>query len=105
MRRALTGIVPPEILERRRKAYVAQAPRTAIDREFLPLLSASDSLVSAELQIVDATEFRKALQQACDGQAVPMVALLRTIEIELWLRNSPLVNGLGVTDLNASFYG
>jgi asparagine synthase (glutamine-hydrolysing) len=92
VRRALAGIVPPEILDRKRKAYVTRAPRAAIEQESLPFLSTSDSLISAALQIVDATEFRRALHLARDGQPVAMVALLRTIEIELWLRNSPLTN-------------
>ena len=105
MRRALKGIVPLEILQRKRKAYVARAPRSAIEREFLPFLSANDSLVSAELEIVDATEFRRALELARDGQGVAMVALLRTIEIELWLRNSPLLEGRRLTGLHPCFYG
>jgi asparagine synthase (glutamine-hydrolysing) len=100
MRRALRGIVPPEILHRKRKAYVARAPRSAIEQEFLPFLSTNDLLASAELQIVDATEFRRALEQARDGQGVAMVALMRTIEIELWLRNSPLLEGRRLTDLH-----
>ena len=90
MRRALAGIVPREILERRRKAFISRAPLIAIQRELKSLLKASDGMTSVRLGIVDATLFREYLKKAAEGQGVSVVALSRTLLVEAWLtRVSP----------------
>jgi asparagine synthase (glutamine-hydrolysing) len=86
MRRALVGIVPEEILNRRRKAYVSRAPMNAFSKERECLAELSTNMVASSLGIVNAHCFRATLQRAREGQEVPVVTLLRTIELEIWLR-------------------
>ena len=80
MRRALRGIVPEEILTRKRKAYLARSP----------LLDISDAwnltdLVVGELGIVDVKKLSAALDMARRGSEVSIVTLQRTFLIEQWM--------------------
>jgi asparagine synthase (glutamine-hydrolysing) len=87
MRRALAGIVPAEILERRRKAYVNRGPRVAIAKEWPSLCSLSQNMVAAQLGIVDESSFRDALAKIQNSDQVPMIRLMRTVSLEAWLRH------------------
>jgi asparagine synthase (glutamine-hydrolysing) len=90
MRRALVGIVPKEILNRKRKAFMARAPLEAISAEWPRVVEISEHMLMSSLGIIRSSEFREALATARNGQEVPIVSLLRVISIEIWLRN--LVN-------------
>ena len=94
MRRALVGIVPEEILNRRRKAYVSRAPMTAFSKERECLAELSTNMVASSLGIVNEHSFRATLQRAREGHEVPVVTLLRTIELEIWLRGLQRSRGL-----------
>lgn len=87
MRRALAGIVPDEILARKRKAFVARGPRLAIAREWVSLTALIHDLISSRLGIVDSGSFSKCLQDAQNDAEAPLVRLMRTVFMELWLRN------------------
>lgn len=86
MRRALAGIVPPEILERRRKAFVSRGLVKVLSAEWSRLRHNS-SILSQELRIVDSEELESATRKAEQGQDVPIIPLLRTVALEEWLRN------------------
>jgi len=83
-RRALHGIVPPEILERKRKAYVTHGPTAAVAAHCRELTAGG--MIAASLGILDPHLFADALDQARKGKEVPVVSLLRTLTIESWLR-------------------
>jgi asparagine synthase (glutamine-hydrolysing) len=87
MRRALRGLVPPEILDRKRKAFISRAPIVAIREELDGLLLDTSQMVSSDLGIVDRQKFHQHLKQATAGQPVPIVPLLRTFLVEAWLRH------------------
>jgi len=87
MRRALVGIVPHELLDRKRKAYVARAPLAGISAEWTYLIEMTQHMVSGSFGIVEANRFLEALQKARQGREVTVVALMRTLAIETWLRN------------------
>jgi asparagine synthase (glutamine-hydrolysing) len=87
MRRALAGVVPDAILNRRRKAFVARAPIVAISREWTLLTQVSSRMVSDELGIVDGKNFHEALGNARRGQEIPIGAVIRTLDLEFWLRD------------------
>jgi asparagine synthase (glutamine-hydrolysing) len=96
MRRALVDIVPGEILNRKRKAYVARSPLAAISADWTRYSEITRHMAaSGPLGIVDAKEFLEALQKACLGQAVSTVAILRTLGLERWLRCTDLKNVVG----------
>jgi len=86
MRRALVGIVPVEILDRRRKAYVSRAPMAAFSQGHARLTELNNCRVAASLGILNSQRFADTLQRARQGLEVPTVTLLRTIELEIWLR-------------------
>lgn len=86
MRRALAGIVPREILERKRKAYILRAPMLAIATNWEKLNLITHEMVSSEMGIVDPDKFRQVLSQIRGGTAVPIAPVLRTLLVEQWLR-------------------
>jgi asparagine synthase (glutamine-hydrolysing) len=87
MRRSLVGIVPNEILCRRRKAFVARGPLLAISSERATLLVQCDHMISADLKIVDTNAFGQILKDTRCDQEIPFVPLARTLSIEGWLRS------------------
>jgi len=86
MRRALVGIVPAEILNRKRKAYVTRYPILAVAKEHQRLTGTNQSWVSSSLPIVNPKLLAGAVEKAQRGQGVPVLQLLRTLGIEFWLR-------------------
>jgi asparagine synthase (glutamine-hydrolysing) len=106
MRRALVGIVPSELLNRKRKAYVARAPMAAISAESATLTEMSPHMVSSSLGIVDPKKFSEVLQEVRHGQEVPLILLMRTLTLECWLRglgNSKLSKLVAVEADNPKF--
>ena len=95
MRRALTGIVPNEILNRKRKAFVTRGPRVGIASEWPYLLELGQHMLMSSLGIVNSTLFLEMLQKIRQGADVPIVPLMRSVGIELWLRNLAASHVLG----------
>ena len=95
MRRALVGIVPDELLNRRRKAFVNRGPRVRIAAEWPHLLELGQHMLMGSLGIADSTRFIVALQKIRQGVDVPIVPLMRTLGIELWLRRLTSTHILG----------
>jgi asparagine synthase (glutamine-hydrolysing) len=87
MRRALVGLVPDEILNRKRKAFVDRSPRMAISTEMTNLRQMSKHMLASSLRITETRTFCEALERASDGHEVPMISLMRTLKLETWLRN------------------
>ena len=87
MRRALIGIVPDELLNRKRKAYVTRGPLADISDQWTSLLELSQCMFTSSLRITDSQKFIDVLQKARHRQDVPIVPLMRTLWVELWLRN------------------
>lgn len=86
MRRSLAAIVPDEILNRKRKAFVSRGPMVAIAGDSVGLEELSEGMVSGSLRITDSQRFSEALEKVRHGQEVPLVTLIRTLSIEYWLR-------------------
>jgi len=95
-RRALVGIVPDELLERRRKAFVVRGPMTSISAQWPAFLEFSQRMLSHSLGIVDSERFSDALQSVRHGQELSVVLLMRTLGMELWLRALTRRNTLNV---------
>jgi len=86
MRRALTGIVPNGILARKRKAFVFRAHISSIPLEWISSAGMRQRMVSSSIEVVEQERFSDVLQQARSGQNVKIVALMRTLALEFWLR-------------------
>lgn len=104
MRRALVGIVPDEILNRKAKAFVARSPMIAISNDWAHFAEMTQNMLSCSLGIVDPERISEALQKVRRGEEVPIITLRRTFFLEDWLKD---VRALGIinfdTTLKANF--
>jgi asparagine synthase (glutamine-hydrolysing) len=96
MRRALVGIVPDEILNRKGKAFVARSPMVAISNDWTHLVEMTKNMLSSSLGFVDQESISEALQKVRRGEEVPMVKLRRTLFLEDWLKD---LRALGIINL------
>jgi asparagine synthase (glutamine-hydrolysing) len=85
MRRALVGLVPKEVLERRRKAYVTRGLVNALRAEWARL-GGGNELLLEELGIANCAAVNESIRHAEQGRDVSIVPLLRTLAMEHWLR-------------------
>jgi asparagine synthase (glutamine-hydrolysing) len=92
LRRSLAGIVPEEILQRKRKAFAGRSMTTSISRQWPSLEMFTKHMISSELGIVNANHFSTSLEQVRHGREAALVPLMRTIGLELWLRNRKHMN-------------
>jgi asparagine synthase (glutamine-hydrolysing) len=88
MRRALAGIVPEQILERRRKAFVVRGPMSALSSSWPQISALTEHMISDTLGFVDRTAFLESLESARQGREEPVVIILQALRLELWLRNA-----------------
>jgi len=96
MRRALVGIVPNEILNRKTKAFVARSPLVEVSTNWAHFVGITQDMVSSALGIVDSEGLYAALQKARRGEELPMVILNRTLCVEGWLKD---LRALGIVNL------
>ena len=101
MRRALRGIVPQKILQRKRKAYVSRGLVSMLAAHWQNLRK--DSLCLEAMNIVDAQSLYRSIEQASHGKDIPVLPLLKTLALEYWMRDldgGPLRSGslLGSSD-------
>jgi asparagine synthase (glutamine-hydrolysing) len=101
MRRALVDIVPDQLLNRKRKAFVTRGPRVGIAAEWPHLLELCQHMLMNSLGIADSPRFIDALQKTRQGTEVPIVPIMRTLGIEFWLRNLTTRHVLGDAEWQA----
>ena len=99
MRRALVGIVPDEILNRKMKAFVARSPMVAIANDWAHFAGMTQNMLSSSLGIVSPERISEALQKVRRGEEVPMIALRRTLCLEEWLKD---LRALGIINLHTT---
>jgi asparagine synthase (glutamine-hydrolysing) len=99
MRRALVGIVPDEILNRKRKAFVVRAPLIRISKNCVHFTEMTRDMVSSALGIANSERVFEALQKARRGEEVDIIHLMRTIYVEDWLSS---FRRLGVVTLDTN---
>jgi asparagine synthase (glutamine-hydrolysing) len=87
MRRSLVRIVPQEILSRRTKQFGARTPVVALEKNWQELRCVLDSPLSSSLGYINKARFLEALNGARNGKDTHLLRLLRTISLELWLRD------------------
>lgn len=88
MRRALTGLVPDEILNRRRKAYISRKSMATLANH-ADALSAEIPLMSlAGFGIIEPAGLAAALEAVRRGNGAGVVQLTRAFLLEGWLREA-----------------
>lgn len=85
MRRALRGIVPDEILGRRRKAYITRAPLEIAELRYDKWSRSGKPLNVDGYGVAETGAVLEALRTARQGRNVAIIPLLRTIALEEWL--------------------
>lgn len=90
MKRALAGIMPQEVLERRRKAFQLRAPLRTL-QQAQPIVERlfADSMV-ASAGFIDTDKLHRAIRNSAQGDSEWWQALLKTIALELWLRSAAM---------------
>jgi asparagine synthase (glutamine-hydrolysing) len=98
MRRALNGVVPQELLNRKRKAFVLHGPLMAIPAKSSNLVMRTEQMLSATLGILVPPRFLTELEQAHAGERVAITPLIRAFGLERWFRNAAQWNVLNDFD-------
>jgi asparagine synthase (glutamine-hydrolysing) len=87
MRRSLIGLVPEELLNRKRKAFVAHGLAMTVNSAHCRLADLVQRMVSSSLGILDPGVFAQELNKVRSGLDVQIVPIIRTVQIEFWLRH------------------
>ena len=87
MRRALVGIVPEGLLNRKRKAFLARQPLLDIMSHWSAYSALTDNSLLADLNIVDRRRWLDSLEQAKAGNIIPLPLLAHAVVLEKWLRH------------------
>jgi asparagine synthase (glutamine-hydrolysing) len=91
MKRALVGIVPDEILKRKKKTILQEGSNSATPVRasiaWPNLTDIGQPTVSSCLEIIDPHRFGNALQKALRHEEVPIKSLQCTLTLESWLRH------------------
>lgn len=88
MRRALRELLPTEVLERRRKAFISRGPLVALQNAHSQIMELLDAPMLAEMGWIDAQAACQAADEVTSGRDVTgWPYLLRAILLELWLRH------------------
>jgi asparagine synthase (glutamine-hydrolysing) len=91
MRRALKGIVPTEILERRRKASITRGPLARLQEAHQDIVRLFKDSRTADCGWIAPDRFLQKLDETVNGAELKWwPALTRTIALELWLRGDPM---------------
>jgi asparagine synthase (glutamine-hydrolysing) len=85
MRRALIGIVPDEILQRKRKAFVHRSLLIRLAKYRQTFTDLSQEMVGAQLGLVDPLRYLSEVHEVCRGKDTSLVPILRTLLLEFWL--------------------
>jgi asparagine synthase (glutamine-hydrolysing) len=110
MKRALAGIVPDDLLNRRRSWGVHQEsrpePKKDGEREWNNLVERGQQIVSSSIGIIESTRFLEALQKTWVNDEVLTHNLRRTLSLESWLRHltaqGVLKNSMSTKEKNSS---
>ena len=87
MKRTLVGIVPDEVLNRKKREAIPQESPKGSPKEPPQLPEIGQHFVNGAIGIVDPDRFAEALQKARRNEDVPMGNLNRTLTLESWLRH------------------
>lgn len=97
MRRALVGIVPEEILNRKGKAFVVRGPIVALSNDLAHYMAITTNMLGAELGIVDSERLSEAVQKVGRGEDAPIIALSRTFDVERRLSDLRALGHINLT--------
>jgi len=91
MRAALVGIVPDEVLNRKRKTFLRPESEKENDKnrlaEVVGSVEAGQHIVSGSMGIIDPSRFSKALREVRPTEEALVSMVTLTLQLESWLRH------------------
>jgi asparagine synthase (glutamine-hydrolysing) len=87
MRRALANIVPEEVLNRKRKAFIARQPLVDVMSHWSAYRELTEHSILVTQGITDRGGLIRALEQARAGTIVSLPLLAHAVVLEKWLRH------------------
>ncbi len=87
MRRALVGIVPDELLNRKRKAFIARQPLVEIMSHWSAYRELTENSILVALRVIDRARLIASLEDAKAGNMIPLPLLAHAVVLEKWLRH------------------
>jgi asparagine synthase (glutamine-hydrolysing) len=87
MKRALVGIVPEDLLKRRRKAFDPQAAEEDRSTSWPSLPEIGEDIIGSFIGIIDKDQFLETLRRARCNEEVPVDSLKQSLFLECWLRH------------------
>jgi asparagine synthase (glutamine-hydrolysing) len=97
MKRALVGIVPNEVLNRRKRVSREQPTKVHKSPEWPSLAEIGQRMLAGSLGIIDQERFLQALEKARWSEEVLIGALRHTLTLECWLRQLAICGVLTIS--------
>ena len=85
MKRAMVGIIPGELLDRRRKAFAPPETRKHRSTEWPSVVETEQHINGSYVRIIDRDRLAEALQTVRRNEEVPIESLTKTWRLESWL--------------------
>lgn len=87
LRRALSEVVPPEILNRRRKAFIARQPLIAVAKASSHGFGQISSMALVQRGVLNPGAFLRTLEAVRSGKQSSVIPLNRALLLEKWINN------------------
>jgi hypothetical protein len=87
LRRALRGIVPDMVLDRRRKAFAVTSQLKAISADWARISELVHDMLLETQGGIDSEVLVRTLEEARRGGEVPLLSLTRALRFEWWMRD------------------
>jgi len=87
LRRALRGIVPNVVLDRRRKAFVVTSQLKAISSDWTRISELIHGMLLESGGVIDSEILVRILEEARHGEEIPLLSLTRALRLEWWMRD------------------
>jgi len=87
MRRALAGIVPDEVLNRKRKAFISRQPLLDIMSHWSAYRDLTENSILVNRHVINRCRLLDCLEQANAGDIIPLPLLAHAIVLEKWLKH------------------
>jgi asparagine synthase (glutamine-hydrolysing) len=104
MRRALNGIVPTEILERKRKAFISHGPIIDLRNGQQKILNIFSNPLISDCGLIDRDKFLHAFHRGLTGDVKWVGHLSKTIGMELWLKSLQFGRGAARGDTSSRVF-
>jgi asparagine synthase (glutamine-hydrolysing) len=87
LRRALRGIVPDIVLDRRRKAFAVTSQLKTISTDWARISELVETMSLASCGVIDSKILARTLDEARRGLEVPLLSLTRVLRLEWWMQD------------------